>query len=560
MANVSPKTALPARGDRPWWRDAVIYQVYIRSFTDGSGDGMGDIAGIRSRLPYLRELGVDAIWINPWYVSPQADAGYDVADYRRIDPRLGTLEEAEALLGEAHAHGIRVLLDIVPNHTSDRHPWFQAALAAGPGSPERERYVFRPGRGPGGDQPPTNWPAAFGGPAWRRVTEADGSPGEWYLHLFAPEQPDLNWENPDVRDEFDSILRFWFDRGVDGFRIDVANGLVKDPAFPDITPQATEGPPYLDRHPAWDQDGVHEVYRRWRRIADSYRDDPRVFVGEIWVESAERLARYLRPDELHTAFNFDFLLAPWDATQMRRVIDTTTAAIQEVGAPATWVLSNHDVIRHVTRYGRAEGTQMAPAGAVPTDLELGTRRARAAALLILALPGNAYVYQGDELGLWEVEDLPESALQDPVWERSGHQRRGRDGCRVPLPWSGEAAPFGFSPPGSKAPWLPQPAAWRELTAERESTAEGSMLTLYRTGLRLRRAEPALGDGTFRWLDADPGVLALSRDPGFACVVNLSADPVPLPPHQTVLLASGPLDEEAGELRLPTDQAVWLRTV
>ncbi|HEX4213094.1 MAG TPA: glycoside hydrolase family 13 protein [Candidatus Dormibacteraeota bacterium] len=556
---MNPKPALPGRADRPWWRDAVIYQVYIRSFADGSGDGIGDVAGIRSRLPYLRDLGVDAIWINPWYVSPQADAGYDVADYRRIDPRLGTLEEAEALLEEAHEHGIRVILDIVPNHTSDRHPWFQEALAAGPGSRERERYVFRTGRGPGGGEPPTNWPAAFGGPAWQRVAEADGSLGEWYLHLFAPEQPDLNWENPEVMAEFDSVLRFWFDRGVDGFRIDVANGLVKDPAFPDVTPRASEGPPFVERHPAWDQEGVHEVYRRWRRIADAYRDDPRVFVGEIWVESAERLARYLRPDELHTAFNFDFLLAPWDAAEMRRAIDTTTAAIQGVGAPATWVLSNHDVIRHVTRYGRPEGKGLAPAGTVSTDLELGTRRARAAALLILALPGNAYVYQGDELGLWEVEDLPEEVLQDPLWVRSGHRHRGRDGCRVPLPWSGDATPFGFSASGSAAPWLPQPAAWRELTADAEATAEGSMLTLYRAALRQRRGEPALGDGGFRWLEAPAGVLALSRDPGFACVVNLSSESVSLPPHEAVLLASAPLEEGAGEVRLPGGCAVWLRT-
>lgn len=549
---------MPPRADRPWWRDAVIYQVYIRSFADGSGDGVGDVAGIRSRLPHLRDLGVDAIWINPWYVSPQADAGYDVADYRRIDPRFGTLEEAEALISEAHGHGIRVILDIVPNHTSDRHPWFQEALAAGPGSRARERYVFRPGRGPGGSEPPTNWPAAFGGPAWRRVTDPDGRPGHWYLHLFAPEQPDLNWENPEVREEFDSILRFWFDRGVDGFRIDVANGLVKDPAFPDITPGASEGPPFQDRHPAWDQEGVHEVYRRWRRIADAYPDAPRVFVGEIWVESADRLARYLRPHELQTAFNFDFLLAPWDAAEMRQVIDTTTGAIQAVGAPPTWVLSNHDVIRHVTRYGRAPGTQLAPAGTVATDIELGTRRARAAALLILSLPGNAYIYQGDELGLWEVEDLPVEVLQDPVWERSGHERRGRDGCRVPVPWSGDAAPFGFSPPASKAPWLPQPAAWREHTAEREAEVATSMLALYRTALRLRREEEALGDGHFRWLDAPRGVLSLARDPGFACVVNFSAEAVPLPAHEAVLIASGPLAEVAGQVLLPTDQGVWLR--
>jgi len=535
-----------------WWRDAVIYQVYPRSFADGSGDGMGDIAGIRSRLPYLAELGVDAIWISPWYPSPQVDAGYDVADFRDIEPAFGTLADAEALLTESAAHGIKVILDIVPNHTSDQHAWFQAALAAAPGSPERARYVFRPGRGPNGDEPPTDWPSAFGGSAWKRLPD-----GDWYLHLFAPEQPDLNWENPEVRAEFEDILRFWFDRGVAGFRIDVANGLVKDQAFPDNPPgwRPPEEPPFDMGHPAWDQEGVHEIYRAWRRVGDSY-DDPRIFVGEVWVSPLTRLARYLRPDELHTAFNFDFLIAPWDAAVFRTVIDETISALGTVGAPPTWVLSNHDVIRVVTRYGRPAGRHLAPAGSVSVDLELGLRRARAGALLSTALPGGVYVYQGEELGLPEVEDLPEEVLQDPTWEQSGHTRRGRDGCRVPLPWSGSEPPFGFSGAAGGATWLPQPESWKTLTAEAESGDSASTLELYSAALRIRRAEPALGDGTLTWLPSPDGVLSFSRDPGFTCVVNLSADSVELPEHTEVLLASGPL---AADGKLPADQAVWLRT-
>jgi len=545
----------------PWWREAVIYQVYIRSFADGDGDGMGDIAGIRSRLPYLRDLGVDAIWINPWYPSPMADAGYDVADYCDVEPRFGTLADAEHLIDEAHAQRLRVILDIVPNHTSDQHPWFRAAVSGGPGSPYRARYVFRPGRRPGGTEPPNDWRSVFGDAAWTRVVEPDGHPGEWYLHLFAPEQPDLNWDHPEVRAEFESILRFWFDRGVDGFRIDVAHGLAKHPDLPDVGvgPDDVLSPAARGEHPHWDRDEVHEIYRRWRQVADTYPGD-RAFVAEAWVETPQRLAGYVRRDALHTAFNFEFLICPWDAGRLRHVIDTTLTTLDAVGAPATWVLSNHDVVRHPSRYGRrpkewlprqsyrAEG---------PVDLQLGTRRARAAALLMLALPGGAYVYQGDELGLPEVEDLPEEVLQDPVWERSGHADRGRDGARVPLPWSVDGSSLGFSPEGTDArPWLPQPAGWKDLSVEAQNGHDGSTLELYRRALGIRRTHPALGDGTLRWLDAPAGVLALVRDPGFACIVNISTRPYELPPDDSVLLASGPLDQG----RLPPDTAVWLAPV
>lgn len=534
-----------------WWRDAVVYQLYIRSFADGNGDGLGDVAGIRARLEYLRDLGVDALWINPWYPSPMADAGYDVSDYRAVEPAFGSEEDAAAMIAEAKALGLRVILDIVPNHTSDEHAWFTAALAAGPGSPERARYHFRPGRG---DGPPNDWRSVFGGPAWTQVAD-----GEWYLHLFDAKQPDLNWDHPEVRAEFESILRFWFDRGVDGFRIDVAHSLVKDPALPDV---GEEDETLLNAvggagHPFWDRDGVHEVYRGWRRVADSYAD-PKVFVAEAWVASPERLVRYLRPDELHTAFNFDYLGTPWDPAALRATIDSSLASNGTVGAPATWVMSNHDVVRHVSRLGRppASGHSLNDLAPVEElDLELGRRRARAAALLMLALPGGAYVYQGDELGLWEVEDLPDAVRQDPTFRRTGGAEIGRDGCRVPLPWSGTAAPFGFSPDGATArPWLPQPAAFAGVTVEAQDGDPGSMLTLYRAALALRREHPALGEGPLEWLPGPDGVLAFSRGEGFVCMVNLSGGPVALPAGAEVLLATEPLDGE-----LPVDAAVWLTT-
>jgi alpha-glucosidase len=531
---------------RPWWRSAVIYQVYPRSFADGNGDGVGDLAGIRSRLGYLRELGVDAIWCSPWYPSPMADAGYDVADFRDIDPVFGTLAEAESLMGEAHALGLRVIIDIVPNHCSDAHPWFVEALAAAPGSAARELFWFRAGRGPDGELPPTDLESIFGGPAWTRTTNPDGTPGEWYLHLFAPQQPDFNWGNPKVREEFEDILRFWFSRGADGVRIDSAGVVMKDPTL-----ALPGGESYTDR------DGVHEIYRGWRRVADLFPE--RVLIGEIWLPDPQRLALYLRPDELHTAFNFDFLSCAWDAAALRGVIDETLATHALVDAPATWVLSNHDVVRHVTRYGRADtsfGLSHRQLGA-PTDLALGTRRARAAVLLSLALPGTAYVYQGEEFGLWEVEDIPDALRQDPIFSRTHGADLGRDGCRVPLPWSGTSPPFGFSPDGATSePWLPQPASWQHSTMEAQRSDPYSMLELYRTALRIRRDEPALGDGPMAWLPAPDGALAFSRGPGFACVANTSDEPVALPAHTSALVASGPLSADG---LLPADTAIWLRT-
>lgn len=546
----APSPGVHAPGD--WWRTAVIYQVYLRSFADGNGDGIGDLPGLRARLPYLAGLGVDAIWITPWYPSPMADGGYDVADYRAIDPLFGTLDDARAVLADAHALGLRVLVDIVPNHTSSAHPWFREALAAAPGSPARARYLFRDGRGAGGDEPPNNWLSAFGGPAWTRVAEADGRPGQWYLHLFAPEQPDLDWTQPEIRADFETTLRFWFDLGIDGFRIDVAMSLTKDPALPDLAfVDPTGAERWAIDHPYLDRDEVHEVWRSWRAIADAY-DPPRVFVGEIALTRPDRLAHYLRRDELHTAFNFEFLKAGFDAAAIRGAVDATTTALRGVGAPATWVLSNHDEPRHVTRFGLPDTAwrhPLLPDQGEP-DLELGTRRARAAALLLLALPGGAYLYQGEELGLWQVRDLPDDLLQDPTWERSGHTIRGRDGCRVPIPWDGDEPPFGFGP--GDAAWLPQPAAWRDFTPAAEDRDPASMLSLYRAALRLRRSLDGLRGDDFAWLPSPDGTLVFARGGGLRCALNLGATPLALPAARRSILRS---DGAAGGA-LPPDTAEW----
>ncbi|MFF8269281.1 glycoside hydrolase family 13 protein [Streptomyces sp. NPDC016562] len=544
-----------------WWRDAVIYQVYVRSFADSDGDGVGDLRGVRSRLPHLARLGVDAVWLTPFYVSPQADGGYDVADYRAVDPLFGDLADADELVRAAHALGLRIIVDVVPNHTSAEHPWFRAALHD---PAARARYHFRPGRGPGGELPPNDWESVFGGPAWTRVAD-----GAWYLHLFAPEQPDLNWEHPEVAEEFTSVLRFWLDLGVDGFRVDVAHGMVKAPGMPDIGRGAQATLIGTEPLPFFDQDGVHEIHRAWRRLLDSY-EGARIGVAEAWAPTSERLALYVRPDELHQAFNFRFLNCPWETGAMRTVIDESLAATSSVGAPTTWVLSNHDVVRHRTRYGSLE-------------------RARAAALLMLALPGSAYVYQGEELGLPEVVDLPDQVRQDPAFRRG---RRGggtgkgpdtqtgsgtgtpgpagdaqaapeaaagqdglRDGCRVPLPWSGTRPPYDFGPAGS---WLPQPEGWGELSVAAQTGDPHSTLELYRAALELRRALPGLGAleaGPLTWLPAPAGVLLFTR-PGFACTLNTLPAAVELPAPGRPVLSSAPVETDGRTVRLPPDSCTW----
>ena len=541
--------------DAEWWRTAVVYQTYIRSFADADGDGIGDVAGLRAHLDHIAALGVDALWINPWYPSPQADAGYDVADYRAIDPDYGTLAEADALIAEAHRAGLRVLLDIVPNHTSSEHAWFQAALSGD--ADARARYVFRPGRGTDGELPPNDWRSNFGGPAWTRVPGA--GPADWYLHLFAPEQPDLDWTNPDVRAEFEDVLRFWFDRDVDGFRIDVAHGLAKAAGLPD----AGERPPgaqHNDPHPAWDQDEVHEIYRSWRAVGDSYTP-PRVFVAEAWAPSNERLALYVRPDELHTAFQFDLLRAPFDAAFMRRVIDDARSRAGEVGAPSTWVLANHDVPRQVTRYARSQPDHLVEAdwdrsrwATEKPDLDLGLARARAAILMVLALPGSVYLYQGEELGLPEVEDIPADRRQDPIWSQGDGTDPGRDGCRVPMPWAADAPTFGFSPTDAAAePWLPLPPDWGRLAADVQAGDPASTLSLYRDALRLRRELLPTPD-PFVWVDSPPGSLAFRRG-GFECWLNTGDQPVDLPAGR-VVLRSDPSPEHD---RLPANTAAWVVT-
>ncbi|MFJ2032111.1 glycoside hydrolase family 13 protein [Streptosporangium sp. NPDC087985] len=515
-----------------WWRDAVIYQVYVRSFADGNGDGIGDLLGIRGKLDYLAELGADALWLTPFYTSPMADFGYDVADYRDVDPIFGTLADAKALLDDAHARGLRIIVDVVPNHTSDRHVWFQQALAAGPGSPERERYIFREGKGPDGELPPNDWESVFGGPAWSRVPD-----GQWYLRLFAPEQPDLNWENPEVHAEFASVLKFWLDLGVDGFRIDVAHGMVKAAGLPDVGHPDQVKMIGADVVPFFDQDGVHEIHRAWRRLLDSYPGE-RIGVAEAWAPTPERLANYVRPDELHQAFNFHFLTTPWDAERFRAVIEESVLTAGLVGAPTTWVLSNHDVKRHVTRYGGGE---------------LGLRRARAAALLMLALPGSVYVYQGEELGLPEVLDLPEEFLRDP--QRLRNPEDGRDGCRVPIPWAASGPDFGFGLPGSEDSWLPMPASWSGLSVEAQLGDPDSTLRLYRAALALRREREELGDGSLTWLESPEGTLSFGRD-GFVCTVNLTGEPVDLPAPGRMLLASDQPALVGDAARLAPDSAVW----
>lgn len=516
-----------------WWETAVFYQVYPRSFADGNGDGTGDLIGVRERLPYLADLGVDALWLSPFYRSPMADGGYDVADPCDVDPVFGTLADFDAMLADAHALGLRVTVDVVPNHFSDQHRWFVEALAAGPGSPQRARFIFRRGRGEHGELPPNNWPSVFGGPAWTRVPD-----GEWYLHLFAPEQPDLDWTNPDVAAEFERILRFWLDRGVDGFRVDVAHGMAKPAGLPDIPPEVLaiheHTPMPLDGDVRWDQDGVHDVHRLFRRVLDSYSGD-RMAVGEAWVGDDDRLARYVRPDELNLTFNFELVEAKWGAGSFRDAIDRSLAAMGRVGARCTWVLDNHDVDRAATRYGGGP---------------LGASRARAAALMMLSLPGAAYVYNGDELGLENVE-LPDDALQDPTWERSGHTDRGRDGERVPLPWSGTTPPFGFT--RGTSTWLPMPSSWADVTVEAQQGDPSSTLELYRRALALRHECSDLHGEQFSWLEAAEGVLAYQRE-AVRVYLNAGEAAVALPAGE-VLLASGPVD--SGEL--PPDTAVWVRT-
>jgi len=534
-----------------WWRDAVIYQIYPRSFSDSTGDGVGDLQGVTHRLPEVAELGVDAIWLSPFYRSPQRDAGYDVSDYCDVDPIFGSLADAEELISRAHSLDLRVIIDIVPNHSSDQHEWFQEAIASPPGSPTRDRYIFRDGQGADGELPPNNWQSVFGGSAWTRLTGSDGRPEQWYLHLFDQSQPDFNWEDPSISEFFRTVLRFWLDRGVDGFRVDVAHGLIKAPGLPDD--KNPENQLLGSGGPFWDQDGVHNVYRDWRKVLGEYGPD-RVLCAEAWVLPLEKMAWYVRPDEMHQAFNFGFLATAWKPDALRRVIDESLDAFGHVGAPSTWVMSNHDVVRHVSRLGLdlPEGEQ--PTGLGPNtpykpDTVLGQRRARAATALMLALPGSSYLYQGEELGLPEVIDIPDGHRQDPTFRRTSGERYGRDGCRVPIPWEADKPAFGFNATGKS--WLPQPGEFASLARDVQQEDPTSSLQLYIRLLALRK-QHGLGSGSLHWSEGFPDSTLAFSNGSVAVIANLGDQPVSLPEGE-VLLSSGSLIDGL----LPPDTTAWL---
>lgn len=569
-----------------WWRDAVIYQIYPKSWADANGDGYGDAAGVRQHLSYLVELGVDAIWFSPFYRSPDNDGGYDVAEYRDIDPRFGTLAEVEGLVNDAHALGLKVLIDLVPNHTSSEHRFFQAALGTAPGSPEWERYHLLPGRGEHAELPPNNWRCVFSGDAWSPVLDAKGEPtGYWYLHLFDTTQPDVNWENPDIQREFDDTIRFWLDRGIDGFRVDVAHGLAKAEGLPDS--QGAIDVLDSDGHlvdvtpePFWDQPAVHDIYRRWRAIANEYQP-ARIFVGEIWAGTSSRLAAYLRPDEMHTGFNFPFLLANFRGEELRSVIDESLKNDRAVGATTTWVIENHDVPRAVNRYAlndrfltdapEVHGSRLEnriQRTRLNDDTErLGRDRARAGMLLMLALPGSVYIFQGQELGLDEVIEVPEFERQDPAWFRSGGLDGTRDGCRVPMPWKQHGTTFGFAPEGARA-WLTQPHRWAQLAVDVQETDPVSTLSLTRKALGLRRSQSALGEGEMVWrddLELGSSVLAFERlgieaADSILVVTNTGSDAVEVPNAGEVLASSLlPLVRTTSNaVVIPADCTVWFR--
>ena len=547
------ETVVPAvRAD--WWRQAVVYEIYPRSFADSNADGIGDLRGIASRVDYLAGLGVDAIWLTPFYPSDLADGGYDVIDHRDVDPRIGTLADFDALVEALHARDIRVLIDIVPNHSSDRHPWFRQAVNEGRGSPARERYHFYDG--PDGGLPPTDWRSLFGGSAWTQLPD-----GQWYLHTFAAEQPDLNWASPEVRAYFLDTLRFWADRGVDGFRVDAAHMLAKDMSHPLPTQAELEAHPRDGSHPTWDRDELHDIYAEWRGVFDSY-DPPRTAVAEAAVQSS-RVPLYASPKTLGQSFFFDLQLADYDAASFRRIIDECLDVAAVSGSSVTWVLNNHDTIRHASRYGtpfpgahpdgtpiRKHGGDWLMAGGDPVllDAARGLRRARAASMLLLALPGSAYLYQGEELGLQEVAEIPDAARQDPAFFRNREVEVGRDGCRVPLPWTRTGPSYGF---GAAAAHLPQPLWFGHHCVEAETDDPESTLSLYRKALALRRA--LRGAESLEWAETGrDDVLHFHRPGGWQVVANFGVEPYPLPQGR-VVLASGPLADA-----LPGETTIWLQ--
>ena len=539
-----------------WWQTAVIYQIYPRSFADGNGDGIGDLVGTTARLESLKTLGIDAIWFSPFFKSPQKDAGYDVADYTTIDPIFGTNEEFYALLAKAKSLGIRIIVDLVPNHSSDQHELFQKALKAAPGSPEREMYVFRDGKGEKGELPPNNWESVFGGNAWTRITEPDGTPGQWYLHIFDSSQPDFNWENPKVHEFFEQVIRFWLDKGVDGFRIDVAHGLVKEAGLPDVkvAMSQTVGKDRESDHPFWGREGVHEIIRSWRKILDSY--DDRAMCAEAWVLPLSRMAKWVRPDEYHQTFNFGYMEAGWDKDALVKVITDSLHEFGNVGAPTTWVLSNHDVIRHVSRYGLPgippQGDGIGPESEQP-DEAIGLRKGRAATAFMLGLPGSAYIYQGEELGLPEHSTLDGKYRQDPTYFRTEGKRVGRDGCRVPLPWEANGGKsYGFNSSGES--WLPAPESYKRYARDVQDGVPGSTLELYKRLIKERK-QFEMGSGEFRFAPeySSDSTLAYVNN-GVLVLSNFGPDSVTVPNGKLVVTTQHDLTIEGV---LEHDQTVWI---
>lgn len=544
--------------EKEWWRSSVIYQIYPRSFADSNGDGIGDLPGITARLPKLKELGVDAIWLSPFMTSPQKDAGYDVANYCDVDPLFGTLADFDALEARAHSLGLKVIVDLVPNHCSSEHPWFVEALTAGEGSTERARFMFREGKGENGELPPNNWESVFGGPAWTRTTNPDGTPGQWYLHLFDSSQPDFDWTNPWVRERFIEILKFWLDRGVDGFRVDVAHGLSKAPGLPDFRrDEKYWNTPPEERidNPYFGHDGVHEIYREWNKVLAEYPGE-RILCAEAFVEPLTKMALWVRPDEMQQAFNFPFLVTRWNGEQMRQVIKDSISAFAEVGAPSTWVLSNHDQVRHATRLALDPNTNTAdritgigPLTEPKPDPSLGLARARAASVMMLALPGVAYMYQGEELGLPEAVDIPDDKRQDPTFFRTAGESYGRDGCRVPLPWEAEETNFGFGPAGE--PWLPQPKVYRAYSRDLEEADPDSTLSLYKAALAGRK-ELRLGEGDLEWIEGTPENILGFRNSDVTVFINYSEEDFALPAGKIILDSA-----DSGDGILKPASAVWL---
>ena len=541
-----------------WWQEAVIYQIYPRSFADGNGDGIGDLVGTTARLESLASLGIDAIWFSPFFKSPQKDAGYDVADYKTIDPIFGTNEEFDTLLAKAKTLGLRIIVDIVPNHSSDQHELFQAALKAAPGSAEREMYVFRDGKGENGELPPNNWESVFGGNAWTRITEPDGTPGQWYLHIFDSSQPDFNWENQKVRQFFLDVLAFWLDKGVDGFRIDVAHGLVKEVGLPDVKVAATHVTGEKDReteHPFWGQDGVHEIIRGWRELLNTYED--RAMCAEAWVLPLSRMAKWVRPDEYHQTFNFGYLETPWEKEPLEKVVRESLEEFGKVGAPSTWILSNHDTIRHTSKYGvpniPMHGMGIGPDSEQPEET-IGLRKARAASAFMLGLPGGAYIYQGEELGLPEHTMLEGKYRQDPTWFRTNGERVGRDGCRVPLPWEANGgASFGFNQTGKS--WLPAPESFKRYARDAQEGVPGSTLELYKQLIKERKAF-ALGSGEFRFAPeySSKSTLAYINN-GILVISNFGPDSVNVPAGELLVTTQHDLTIEGV---LEHDQTAWIK--